>query len=288
MQNRPSFVTAAFIVKLLASFSPNEDFVKSVRWHFCEFSVRVLEPIPNHASSELIESGRNCVLRRGMAGGRLRLRRVGDQIARRDPGAVMSATDLIAEVSKTSFALFCQLLGQSRKTVWRRISFMMLMGILICLGSSIFVKLLMAEIDSRNSQRSAEQSWAIEDAFRFRALSAIDDCIGAMQRKDPEVVWYCDEAKWSYTQVVWPTPQQREQEIIKREVYWAMRSDLLMQEHRADASRKAAKPERWERAVDSLSKFEWMLTASLLVLIPYLLASGALYWGLGRWGSQKT
>ncbi|MCT8275841.1 hypothetical protein [Xanthomonas translucens] len=190
----------------------------------------------------------------------------------------MSVIDLIEKISKASLALFGMVLGVSRKTVGRRLSFMAMAGIFSFVGTFLILKFMWYETDNRRSLRSSEQTWAIEDAQRFRAISAIDDCMEAKKRNDPEVKWYCDEAKERYTQVVWPTPQEREKEVVKREVYSAMRSDLLMQSRREEAFRKASRPELWEIIMESLGRIQLLMLVALMVMIPYLAAMAALYW----------
>ncbi|WP_340648380.1 hypothetical protein [Pseudoxanthomonas winnipegensis] len=189
----------------------------------------------------------------------------------------MSAINLIDKLLNPSFALIGQLLSVSRKTIARRLSFLALTAFFLLVGLFLILKFVWDEIDSRSSWRNAEQIWATEYALRSRALSAIDDCIEATKREDPEVKWYCDEAKWRYTQVAWPTPQERENEVVKREVYWAMRSDLLMQSRREEAKRKASRPELWERVVGSLGKFELQFVVAFMITIAYLSVTGALY-----------
>ncbi|TXD42293.1 hypothetical protein TR80_013670 [Xanthomonas campestris] len=190
----------------------------------------------------------------------------------------MSVIDLIEKISKASLTLIGAALAVSRKTVGRRLSFMAMAGIFSLVGTFLILKFMWYEAENLRSLRSSEQTWAIKDAQRFRAISAIDDCMEAAKRNDPEVKWYCDDAKWRYAQVAWPTPQEREKEVVKREVYSAMRSDLLMQSRREEASRNASRPELWEIILESLGKIQFLMLVTLMVMIPYLSAMAALYW----------
>ena len=108
----------------------------------------------------------------------------------------------------------------------RFVFFVLLLSFVIVVAQHQYLDYLSAEITKTRESRVREANILRKDLAYKVALDTVTLCLESEKRKEKLHTWYCQQAVFQYRQVSKTSPPERINEVIEKEAYAAMRSDI--------------------------------------------------------------